>query len=218
MSLLDFARGPGLQWSLIILFAGLAIRIVGALFLARERDWSAPRQSVGLSGVRAVFSRFWPHKEFIRPTLFHMVAGYVLHIGLFVVILLFAPHVAFFTDTFGLPGWPALPSNIVMIAGALTAASLVAFVVRRMTHPVMRQISGFDDYVANILTLLPVVTGIMAYAHVAFVPYETMLALHILSVELLFVWIPISKLSHMFMFIPSRYQLGATLGRRGVKA
>ncbi|MGB0723623.1 MAG: nitrate reductase [Gammaproteobacteria bacterium] len=216
MTLLDFARGPGLQWSLIILVAGLLIRVVGALLLARETDWSKPRAGSTGPGIRAVFSRFLPHREFVKPTMFHLVAGYVLHIGLFVVIFFFGPHIAFIQDLTGL-NWPGLPNDVVLIAGVLTGASLIAFLVRRMTHPVMRQISGFDDYASNLITLAPIVTGIMAYAHVG-MDYETMLAVHILSVELLFVWIPISKLAHLVLFIPSRFQLGSALGRRGVKA
>lgn len=217
MSLLDFARGPGMHWSLIILVVGIAWRVLGTLFLAGGKDYSAARQGGTELGVRAVFRRFWPHKEFIKPTLFHLIAGYTLHIGLFIVILMFAPHILWFADLLGLPVWPNLPNNMVMLAGVLTAASLLAFVLRRMTHPVMRRISGFDDYASNIVTLLPVVTGLLAFAHLPVARYETLLAIHLLSVELLFIWIPLSKLAHALFFIPSRFQLGAALGRRGVK-
>ncbi|MCP5135279.1 MAG: nitrate reductase [Gammaproteobacteria bacterium] len=217
MSLLDFARGPGMHWALIILLVGIVWRVLGTLFLAAEKDYSAARQSGVWPGIRAILRRFWPHSEFVKPTLFHLVAGYTLHIGLFVVIFLFAPHILWFADLLGLPAWANLPNNLIMLAGALTAASLVAFVLRRMTHPVMRRISGFDDYASNIVTLLPVVTGLLAFAHTPIAPYQTLLGLHLLSVELLFVWIPLSKLAHALFFIPSRFQLGAALGRRGVK-
>lgn len=217
MTLLDFARGPGMQWSLIILLVGILWRVLGTLLITVEKDYSTPRQGGAGPGIRAVFRRFWPHREFVKPTLFHMVGGYTLHIGLFVVIFLFAPHILWFADLLGLPQWPNLPNNLIMLAGTLTAASLVAFVLRRMTHPVLRRISGFDDYASNIVTLLPVVTGMLAFAHTPIAPYQTLLGLHLLSVEWLFVWIPLSKLTHMLWFIPSRYHLGAGLGRRGVK-
>lgn len=217
MNLLDFARGPGLQWSLIILVVGLLLRLTGAVLLARDKDFSRPREAGATAGgVRAVFTRFWPHRPFVRNTLFHLVAGYVLHIGLFVVVFLYAPHIAFIESLTGL-NWSGLPNNLVLFAGALTAAALVAFLVRRALHPVMRSLSGFDDYLSNLITLAPLVTGMMAYAHFGG-RYEDLLAIHLLSVELLFVWIPFSKLAHVITFIPARYQLGAWLGRRGVKA
>jgi nitrate reductase gamma subunit len=45
-----------------------------------------------------------------------------------------------------------------------------------------------------------------------------MLALHILSVELLMIWFPFGKLMHAVLVFPSRFQTGASFGRRGVRA
>jgi hypothetical protein len=41
---------------------------------------------------------------------------------------------------------------------------------------------------------------------------------HLLSISLLLVWIPFSKLMHIVLVIPSRKRLGAKLGYKGVKA
>jgi hypothetical protein len=57
----------------------------------------------------------------------------------------------------------------------------------------------------------------MAYAHVG-LRYETMLALHILSVEALMLWFPMGKLMHAFLALPSRYQIGVAYERKGVRA
>jgi nitrate reductase gamma subunit len=80
----------------------------------------------------------------------------------------------------------------------------------------MRSLSTFDDYFSWFVTFAPLVTGVMAYAHLG-LRYETMLAIHILSVELLLIWFPFGKLMHTFLFIPTRAQLGAFFQRRGVK-
>jgi len=45
MSLLEFARGSAMEWSLMILVAGMAWRLIGALLLRRTKDLSEPRQS-----------------------------------------------------------------------------------------------------------------------------------------------------------------------------
>jgi hypothetical protein len=45
-----------------------------------------------------------------------------------------------------------------------------------------------------------------------------MIALHILSVEALMVWLPFGKIYHCVTGLPLRFQIGATLARRGVKA
>ena len=139
-----------------------------------------------------------------------------MHVGLFIVILLFIPHIAFFQDLLGF-GWPGLPNDIVTAAAAVTLATLIGLLVRRMTHPVLKRISGFDDYMSWVVTALPLATGLMAFAHLG-PRYELMLALHLLSVELLMIWLPLGKLFHAVGFIPSRFQLGAKFERRGVKA
>ena len=60
-------------------------------------------------------------------------------------------------------------------------------------------------------------TGYLAYHH-ALLPYTAMLALHILSVELLLVLLPFSKLAHMITFAISRWYNGAMAGYKGVRA
>lgn len=217
MSLLDFARGPALQWSLIILVTGILWRLVGAMVLARAQHLSRPRSRAMLwGGVRTVFNRSWIPGDMGRKTLFQQVSGYVLHIGLFVVILLFVPHIEFIEGLTGLR-WPGLPTNVITVTAAITVGVMVLLLIRRLTHPVLRRISGFDDYASWLVTALPLITGLLAFGHLG-PRYETMLALHILSVELLFVWIPFSKLIHMVTFIPARAQLGAKFERRGVRA
>ena len=44
MTLLDFARGPALQWSLIILVTGIIWRVVGALLISSRKDLSVARR------------------------------------------------------------------------------------------------------------------------------------------------------------------------------
>jgi nitrate reductase gamma subunit len=217
MTLLDFARGPALQWALIIMIAGVVWRLVGALFLVRTRALSKPRSNrLMWAAVRTVFGRSWLNREIAKTSMFQQITGYVFHIGLFIVILLFVPHIEFFKGILGF-GWPGVPNEIVTVSAALTIAILVALLVRRMTNPVLKAISNADDYISWIVTTAPLVTGLMAFAHLG-PRYETMLAIHLLTVAALMVWIPFGKLMHMLLFIPSRAQLGVKFERRGIEA
>jgi nitrate reductase gamma subunit len=217
MTLLDFARGPALEWSLIIFVAGTLWRLIGALLVRRQRDLSEPRsRSTAVGGLRTVFSRMFPRKEFHSKTLFAVLAGYVLHVGLAITVFLFTPHILFIDGLLGI-SWPGIPNNLVMVAGVVTLATLVALLIRRITSPLLRRISTADDYLSWLVTLLPVLTGMMAYAHIGG-PYQTVLAIHILTVELLLVWFPFSKLFHAVLWVPSRAQMGSSFQRRGVKA
>jgi len=217
MTLLDFARGPGLQWSLTIMIVGLSWRIIG-VFLGRWRkDLSRPRsEALVQGGLRAIITRSAPPRELEKNIRFQHITGYVWHIGLFITVLFYGPHIAFFKSILGF-GWPGLPSNFVVISAAITLAVLVMLTIRRMTNPVMRMITRPDDYISLIVIILALVTGLMAYAHIG-LRYETMLGLHFVSVDLLFVWIPFSKLSHMIFWLLSRYRIGTYFERKGVKA
>lgn len=216
MSLLDFARGPGLQWSLYIFVFGVLWRLLGALLMMPSRDLSKPRASGSWGGARNVITRSLARHEFHKAVGYPVAAGYVWHLGLVVVVFLYIPHIEFFKGLTGL-SWAGLPSDLILAVGGVTAAVMLVLFVRRLTHPVMRAISNADDYISWLVSFLPLVTGFMAFAHLG-PRYETMLAIHILSFEAFLVWFPFGKLMHAFFFIPARAQNGAYFGRRGVRA
>jgi nitrate reductase gamma subunit len=225
MTLLDFARGPGLQYALFVFVFGVLWRLVGVFLLATKPDLSEPRRQASWKGMRMMLSRFWPRREFLQRTLATEVLGYTFHIGFLVVLVFFLPHLLFLEDIFkqligtnlhGLTGvsWPYLSGGAIMVAGAITVAALVALLVHRVTSPVKRLISNFDDYFSWLVTTAPLVTGMMAYAHV-WRPYPTLLAVHILSVELLLVWFPFGKLMHAFTIFAVRAATGMAFERKG---
>jgi nitrate reductase gamma subunit len=161
-------------------------------------------------------SRSLPAEAFEKRIRFQHFTGYAWHIALFITVLFFGPHILFFESILGFR-WPNLPNGVVLFSGAVAIAILIALLIRRATNPVMKLISNFDDYFSVIVVLAPLVTGILAFAHIG-ARYETMLAVHLLSVEAMFVWFPFGKLMHTAMTFPSRYQAGTWFGRRGVKA
>ena len=95
-------------------------------------------------------------------------------------------------------------------------AALITALGRRLKHPVLRMISNFDDYFSWLVTTLPVVTGLLAVAHVG-ARYELLLALHILSFEAFLIWFPFGKLMHSIIVFGSRYTTGVTFTRRGAR-
>jgi nitrate reductase gamma subunit len=201
----------------VILVVGIIWRLLGALMITARRDLAKPRPHSRLrDGVGVIASRSLPAHVFEKRIRFQHVSGYAWHIGLFVTVLFFGPHIQFFESILGF-GWPNLPNGVVVFAGAVTIALLIALFIRRMTNPVQKLISNFDDYFSMIMVILPLVTGILAFAHIG-ARYETLLALHLLSIEAMFVWFPFGKLMHTAMSFPARFQAGSGFGRRGVKA
>ncbi len=218
MDLLELARGPLLPISIGIFVFGTLLRVASLLLLPRLKEHSTARPGARLpviAGTREILRRFWPDKEFAKRALFHWVNGWVFHIGLGLVVFFAAPHILFFKDLLGL-SWPHLPNNLVFAFGIITLGSLLAALVMRIGNPVQRLISGFDDYFSWLLTFLPVLTGVIAASHLG-ARYETLLALHILSVEALLIWLPFGKLMHWFLMFITRGQTGAHLNHRGAQ-
>ena len=216
MDLLSFARGPAFWGSLAVFLLGVVWRIASFALLRIRRELSRPRHGITKSvigGLLAVGTRSWPHREFIARTGAGEALGYSYHLGLFTVVLLFAPHIAFLGSLLGFT-WPGLPSSAITIVSVLTVTLFLAVLFRRVTNPVMRLLSNFDDYFSWVLIMLVLVSGLAATAHIG-ARYETLLGLHILSFDALLVWFPFGKLMHAFYIFPSRAINGALLTRKG---
>jgi nitrate reductase gamma subunit len=217
MTLLDFARGPALQWSIVIFVFGVVLRVLGATLMVYGTDYAKARSTkTWRAGYRTIALRFVGKPQFREALLFSHVVVYGFHIAMFVVILFFAPHIFFFEDILGL-SWPSLPNGAITVLAALAVAILIALMYRRLHNPVLRTISNADDYVSWLATIAPLVTGLLAYLHIG-LRYETMLAIHFLSVELLLIWFPFGKLMHTIFVFESLGMQGAVFERRGVKA
>jgi nitrate reductase gamma subunit len=142
--------------------------------------------------------------------------GYIFHIGFFVTLLLYAPHILVIDKAFGV-SWPALPTPVVDATAVITMIALIAVLLHRLKDPVLRFLSNFQDYFAWFLTILPLFTGYLAFHRVG-LPPPTLLAIHILSVELLMVVFPFTKLMHAFTLFMARWYNGAIAGYKGVNS
>ena len=222
VELLEFARGPALWSSLAVLIAGSLWRIAGILRLGTEPDLSEPRSTRLLAGaMRGILARMMPRKEFQHRDKLGVWNGYVYHLGLAVIVFGYVPHIHFVERLTGL-AWPPLPGPLVYLCVGLTFVSLFIALMERLTDPVRRLLSGFDDYFSWFVVFLPLATGMMAihqsYAPGAapVLPLEPLpVAIHLFSVELLLVWLPFGKLAHAFLVFASRGATGAALARKG---
>jgi hypothetical protein len=211
MELLLWAKGTGLQIAGVIFIIGMVLRILEILLLGRKQDLSEPRAGGMLAGLRTIITRSVPASGMWSQIL----AGYIFHIGFLVVLFFFVPHILLFKDAFGWH-WPSLPNSIIDVLTVISMAALVYALFVRLTDPVRRFLSNCGDYLALVVTFLPLITGYLAF-HRQGLPYTQMLAIHILSVDLLLVVMPFCKLTHAVTFLLARWYNGAIAGRKGVR-
>ncbi len=214
LDLLTFARGSALNWALMVFVAGVVLRLFEIFSLGRKPDFAKPRSNSPGSGWRTMFTRSLPAQGMMKHHAVSYISGYVFHAGLFLAIFFLAAHIAFFRSMTGL-SWPNLPTPLVDASVVAAMVALGVLLAHRLNSPVKRLLSGFGDYLAWAVTLLPLLTGYMAYHHLLF-EYTLMLALHLFSVELLLVVLPFTKLFHTFSLFISRWYNGDIFGRKGV--
>jgi nitrate reductase gamma subunit len=226
MDLLDFARGPALGISLTIFMLGTLWRLFAVLRLPAMTDLSPPREGAPTrtnAALGAIARGFWPRSEFGGGVHVAAFNGYVMHVGLALIVFGYAPHINFIRRLTGI-GWPALPDAVMYLASGATMVSLLLALWTRLGDPVRRLISTTDDYLSWLLVFLPVFTGMAVMTGPSdgllareVLLYRTPLAVHLLTLELLLVWFPFGKLMHAVLFAFSRGATGIRFSHRGVR-
>lgn len=213
---LAWVRGPAFQIATVIFMVGVLIRLLEIIMLGRKPNLAEPRGSAAAGGARTLVSRMLPDADSLQRSSFTIITGYVFHIGLFVTLFLFAPHILLFQDLTGL-SWPALPTPVVDATAVITLIALAAVLIYRLRNPVQRFLSRFEDYLVWLVTVLPLLTGYLAFHRIGATP-PMLLALHILSVQLLMVLFPFTKLMHAFTLFLARWYNGSMAGYKGVQS
>ena len=212
--LLLWAKGDAFEWALGILIAGIVIRLIEIFSLGRKADFAVVRKSSPGSGWKTILSRSYNYKIPSTHAALAYFTGYIFHIGLLLIIVLLIPHIEFWRSIFSF-GWPGLPTSIIDLITVITMLALLVLLIDRLTNEVKKQLSTFSDYLVWLVTFLPLLTGYLTYHHL-WLPYTHMLALHILSVELLMVVLPFTKLIHSVTIFIARWYNGDQFARKGV--
>lgn len=207
-----FIDGALWNFALAVFVIGVSVNLIAIVFGKRKADFSVPRDSAASGAFRTLFSRFVPDRHMFPRIATQVVAGYMFHIGLFILLFFAAPHVSFFEENILGFGWTTAPHWLFIVASQFAFLGLIMLWLHRMTNSVSRLISKLDDHIAAILTFLVMLSGCLALLE----SFEVLRLTHRFLVELLLIYFPFSRLMHAFTFVPSRLFTGAWFGRRGI--
>jgi len=216
MDFLLWVRGPAFDVALAVFVIGMLVRLLEIFILGRRPNYAEARGGEWLPGLRTIVTRSVADPGTFKRAPFNVIVGWIWHVGFLIALLLFIPHIELIDKTLGV-SWPGLPNPVVDAVSAVTIVALIAILIHRVRQPVMRFLSTFDDYLAWTVTLLPLVTGYIAY-HRLIDPYPLAMGIHILSVELLLILFPFTKLTHAVTAVIARWYNGAIFGRKGVQS
>jgi nitrate reductase gamma subunit len=213
--LLEWLRGPGMQIAAAVFVLGMVYRMLHLMLLGRKKNLAEPRGTEWGPGLRTIWHRSLVSVGLTPRGHFILIAGYVFHFGFLITLLFLSQHIDLFRSVLGF-GWPALSPGLITITAVLTIGAMIALLVHRFTDPVKRLISDYQDYLTWVLTFLPLLTGIMLKQGIA-LGYQQMLIVHIITLELLLIATPFTKLVHMFTTFSARWYNGAISGFKGIK-
>jgi len=182
----------------------LTIIVVRTLGFGRRPTFAHPRGS-NLQGVVYAFGRGmlpW-EKESAAKHIWTYLGGILYHLGILITMLFIVTALL----SMSLP-WAFLwPARILL---AVSVASGMALLLKRIIKPQMRSLSSGDDYLANVLVDLLLLSALAAtFAETMSVPF-------LLLAITTFIYIPFGKLRHCAFFFYSRILFGTFFGRRGV--
>jgi hypothetical protein len=198
-NLLAFARGPLFALTFLFMLLGLARHV-----LLQVRMLITKGRTLKRVRWRTVFSDSlsWalPYDHLVRGTLVLTAVSIVFHVGVIVVPLFLGSHILLWESLLGI-NLPAISDGLADVLTVTTMVCVLVLLSYRIAIPRSREMSRPIDYALLVMVFIPFATGFLA-SHPAWspLPWNTMLLIHILSAEALFVSVPFSKLAHMVLF------------------
>lgn len=216
-----WARGPVFNVALIIFVVGMVYRLFRVVMLGWKKTYTKPKKNPVWGAIVYMLKGwiifpFYPRMQSATRNPTTYLAGGVLHFGLFIVVFFGAAHMLVWDSLLGIR-WPTLPLPIIDFFAAASIIAMIALFYNRMSNPVLKMMSQASDYLNLLVVFLPFVTGFFL-THRLFLAYEVMYTIHVMSINLLLVWIPFSRISHFMFYFITRPRTGARIAARGARA
>lgn len=201
---IDFAKGPLFALTFLIMILGLArlvvIQVYSLVTGKGRRLRNAPWRKIASEAASWVV----PVRHLIPGTKLFSVVSYLFHLGVLIVPLFLADHVALWERQFGV-NLPEIGHGLADFLTLFTIACILILLGFRIFSRRLRSMSRQTDYALLIAILLPFASGYLAmHPTYNLFPWEVMMLVHLLSAELLFVLIPFTKLAHIVLFFFDR--------------
>ncbi len=190
--------------SMLFCVVMLTVMLMHTFAFGRRSTYAQPRGSSFRGIVYAFGLGMLPwEKESAAKHIWTYIGGILYHLGILMAMLLLA------TVLLGIsfPQRLLQPVRILLAIGVVCGLSLL---IKRILKPHMRSLSSGDDYLANSLVDLLLLSALVSTFA------EAMLAPFLAIAIGIFLYIPFGKLRHCVYFFYSRVLFGTFFGKRGV--
>jgi hypothetical protein len=196
---LEFARGPAFLFAFSFMVLGLLRHFLLTAWtissaLRRAGDKQLPIGKI----VVATLNWLFPLKK-IRQQLFFSVTSVFFHLAIIIVPIFLGGHIALWARGTGL-FWPALSPETADILTLVAIVTALALVLQRAAAKATRSLSRFSDFALPLLIAVPFASGyLMMHPETNPFSYDGTFLVHMMSANLIFILIPLTKLSHMVL-------------------
>jgi len=205
----EFVSGP-LVWIAFIIFIGGSLYKLVYMLSGAKKDITLFRHMSVEHSLASLLHWLIPfNNQYMRKRPIFTIISFAFHICLLVTPVFLLAHVILFDESWNV-SWLSLPNAVADWMTIIVVAGAVFYAYRRLTDPVVKNVTDGSDFLLLAITALPFITGFLAY-HQWF-GSKTMLILHILAGELMLIAIPFTRLSHMLFFVFTRALFGSEQG------
>ena len=196
---LRLAMGPLFWTALTFMIFGLLRHVVLAIWEGARAYQRAGDKYIPVGKVLGNTLKWLVPFDRLRNRWLYSLTTLLFHVGVILVPLLLAGHIALWEKALGL-SWPALPNSIATILTLVVVVTVLAVVIQRLAARDSRVLGRFQDYALPLFIAVPFITGFLVM-HPAWNPFtrDPTLLVHVLSADLLIFLVPVTKLSHMIL-------------------
>jgi nitrate reductase gamma subunit len=194
----------GVAGSVLFCLVVLIVMVMRTFAFGRRPTYAHPRGSSFAGIVYAFGLGMLPwEKESAAKHIGTYIGGILYHLGILMAMLFLATVLL----RISLPTTLLQAARILLVVGLFSG---VALLIKRILQPRMRFLSGGDDYLANILVDVLLLSALATtFAETVLVPFA---AVAIIT----FIYIPFGKIRHCVFFFYTRVLFGDFFGKRGV--
>jgi len=196
---LAWAKGPAFLFAFTFMMLGLtrhailtAWEVVRAM--RRAGDKTLPYRQLFVATMKWLF----PVGK-LRNQLLFSLTSVLFHVAILIVPVFLGGHIALWARGLGI-SWPAIPNQLADVLTIVAIITAVALVIQRVAARATRALSRFQDYAVPLIIAVPFVSGFLVmHPFVNPFSYQATLFIHVMSANVVFVLIPITKLSHVVL-------------------
>lgn len=197
---IEFAKGPLFAFTFIIMVLGLIRLAIIQIYSISSGKGRKLRNTHWKKIIADTLSWIIPVRHLIPGTKIFSVVSFLCHIGMILVPLFLADHIALW-EGFLKFNLPQIGYGLADFLTLFTIGCLIILLGFRIFSSRLRAMSRKMDYMLLINILIPFITGYLArHPNINPFSWNSVMLTHILSVELLFLLIPFTKLAHIVLF------------------